>query len=198
MARQPHHPLRVLLDQERECLLTISRRSHEPAAHVARAKVLLAVANGSAFSEAARRAGRRSGDAGGQLVRRFNRSGLAALETRHGGGRQARDSATERQRILQEFERVPEREADGTATWSLALLRKALRKAGDGLGQGSTYTIWAVLHAAGDTWQRDRTWCRTGEVLRKRKTGVVRVQDPDQQAKKSLLSARTPAERAWE
>ena len=185
MARQPHHPLRVLSDQERACLLALSRSYHEPAAHVARAKVLLAVATGSSFSAAARRAGRRSGDAVGQLVRRFNRSGVAALETRHGGGRQARYSDTERQRILQEFERAPEREADGTATWSLALLRNALRKAGDGLGQVSTYTVWAVLHEAGYTWQRDRTWCRTGEVLRKRKAGVVRVQDPDQQAKKS-------------
>jgi hypothetical protein len=41
MARQPHHPLRALSDQERECLLSISRSYHEPAAHVARAKALV-------------------------------------------------------------------------------------------------------------------------------------------------------------
>jgi transposase len=196
MARQPHHPLRVLSDQERECLLAISRSYHEPAAPVARAKALLAVADGGSFSEAARRAGRRSGDAVGQLVRRFNRSGVAALETRHGGGRQARYSEADRQRMLQEFARAPDREADGTATWSLALLRKALRQAAEGLPHVSTYTIWIVLHEAGYTWQRDRTWCRTGEGLRKRKAGVVRVKDPDHQAKTSSLRARTPSERA--
>jgi transposase len=198
MARQPNQPLRALSDQERECLLSVSRSYNEPAAHVARAKALLAVADGCSFSEAARRAGRRSGDAVGQLVRRFNRSGLTVRETRHGGGRQPlyRDKA--RQRILQECSRAPERAADGTATWSLSLLRDALRKAGDGLPHVSTYTIWVLLHAAGYTWQRDRTWCRTGAVLRKRKAGVIRVQDPDHQAKKSSLSAPTPSERAWD
>ena len=198
MARQPNQPLRALSDQERECLLSVSRSYNEPAAHVARAKALLAVANGSSFSEAARRAGRRSGDAVGQLVRRFNRSGLTVLETRHGGGRQTLYRDKERQRILQECSRAPDRAADGTATWSLSLLRDALRKAGDGLPHVSTYTIWVILHEAGYTWQRDRTWCRTGAVLRKRKAGVVRVQDPDHQAKKSSLSAPTPSERAWD
>jgi hypothetical protein len=93
---------------------------------------------------------------------------------------------------------MPDRVTDGTATWSLALLRHALRKAGDGLPHVSTYTIWIVLHEAGYTWQRDRTWCQTGEVLRKRKAGIVRVKDPDYQAKKSLSSGRTPSERAWD
>lgn len=102
MARPPNHPLRALSTQERECLLAVSRSYNEPAAHVARATALLAVADGCSFSEAARRAGRRSGDAVGQLVSRFKRDGLAALETRHGGGRQARYSDAARQRILQE------------------------------------------------------------------------------------------------
>jgi transposase len=185
MARHPHHPLRALSDQERECLLSLSRSYNDPAAHVARAKALLAVAAGCSFSEAARRAGRRSGDAVGHLVHRFNRSGLAALETRHGGGRQVRYSAEARQRILPEVARAPERAADGTATWSLARLRAAGRKAGDGLPPVSTYTVWAVRHEAGSTWQRDRTWCRTGEGLRKRKAGVVRGQDPEEPTKKS-------------
>jgi transposase len=185
MARQPNQPLRALSDQERECLLSVSRSDNEPAAHVARAKALLAVADGCSFSEAARRAGRRSGDAVGQLVRRCNRSGLTVLETRHGGGRQVRYSAKERQHILQECARAPDRAADRTAPWSLSLLRDAVRKTGEGLGHVSTYTIWSVLHEAGYTWQRDRTWCRTGEVLRKHKAGVVRGQEPDHQAKKS-------------
>jgi len=27
-------------------------------------------------------------------------------------------------------------------------------------------TIWAVLHDAGISWQRDRTWCETGVAIR--------------------------------
>lgn len=196
MSRKPNHPLRALTDQERECLRTISRSFYEPAAHVERAKALLAVAEGCSFSEAARRAGRRSGDAVGQLVARFNLFGLTALETRHGGGKQPTYTDLERQRILQEFERPPDRECDGTATWSLSLLRDALRKAPDGLSEVSTFTIWAVLHEAGYTWQRDRSWCKTGEVLRKRKSGTVRVSDPDSEAKKSSLSRPIPSDRA--
>ena len=82
--------------------------------------------------------------------------------------------------------RAPEREADGTATWSLGLLQKALRQASDGLPRVSTFTIWRTLHAAGLSWQKSRTWCETGVGMRSRKqAGAVRVSDPDARAKKS-------------
>ena len=42
-----------------------------------------------------------------------------------------------------------------------------------------------VLHEAGLSWQRTRSWCRTGTVQRKRKAGVVEVTDPDATAKKT-------------
>lgn len=192
MARPPNHPLRALSDEEREGLQEISRSFNEPAAHVARAKALLAVADGASFTEAAQRAGRRSGDAVGALVARFNLFSLSALQTQHGGGPAPTYTNVERRRILEEMERPPDRASDGTATWSLSLLREALRKAPDGLPEVSTYTIWTVLHEAGYSWQRDRSWCRTGDVLRKRKRGAVRVQDPDSEAKKSSSSPRTP------
>jgi hypothetical protein len=41
------------------------------------------------------------------------------------------------------------------------------------------------LHAGGLSWQKSRTWCETGVVMRTRKHGVVRVSDPDAMAKKS-------------
>jgi hypothetical protein len=53
------------------------------------------------------------------------------------------------------------------------------------LPQVSTYTIWAVLHDAGITWQKDRTWCETVRAIRKRNRGEVKVQDPDATAKKA-------------
>src|SRR3954452_12739552 len=73
---------------------------------------------------------------------------------------------------------------DGTATWSLSLLQKALRKAPDGLPKVSPFTIWRTLHEAGLSWQKSRTWCETGVVMRKRKPGVVRVRDPDAAVKR--------------
>jgi hypothetical protein len=49
----------------------------------------------------------------------------------------------------------------------------------------STYTIWGALHEAGWSWQKDRTWCETGKVERKRNGEVVEVTDPDAVAKKT-------------
>lgn len=185
MTRRRKDPLRPLTDEEREVLTRISRAQSEPASHVARAKELLAVADGASYAAAAKAAGRRSNDAVSQLVSRFNQEGLAALEPRHGGGPAIIYGIEERKRILAEFERTPDREQDGTATWSLTTLQRALREAPDGLPDVSTYTIWCVLHDAGWTWQQDRTWCKTGTVLRKRKEGVVEVTDPEAEGKKT-------------
>lgn len=185
MTRRQRDPLRALSNEERMVLTQISRAQSEPASHVARAKELLAVADGASYTEAARMAGRRSGDAVSQLVSRFNREGLAAVEPRHGGGPPIMYQRAERERILTEFERQPDREKDGTATWSLSTLQRALREAPDGLPNVSTYTIGGVLHDAGWTWQKDRTWCRTGTVTRKRKGGIVEVTDPEMEAKKN-------------
>jgi hypothetical protein len=91
----------------------------------------------------------------------------------------------ERNRIFAEFERQPDREKDGTATWSLSTLQRALREAPNGFPGISTYTIWGVLHAAGWTCQKDRTWCQTGTVTRKRKGVAVEVTDPEAEAKKT-------------
>lgn len=185
MTRRRGNPLRPLSDEEREVLKRISRAQSEPAVHVARAKSLLAVADGATYEAAARAAGRRSNDAVSKLVSRFNKEGLAALETRHGGGPEVIYGVEERKRILAEFERTPDREQDGTATWSLTTLQRALREAPDGLPNVSTYTIWCVLHEAGWTCQKDRTWCYTGKVQRKRKEGVVEVTDPEAEGKKT-------------
>lgn len=185
MPRRPNEPLRSLSTAERTQLERLSRAHTEPATEVARAKALLAVAEGRSFTEAARRAGRRSGDAVAHLVSRFNEDSLAAIPSRHGGGQPERYTAAERARILREVGRPPDRDRDGTATWSLATLQRALRQAPDGLPAVSTYTIWCVLHDAGLSWQRDRSWCPTGTAVRKRKTGAVTVHDPDTEAKKS-------------
>src|SRR4051794_41640042 len=86
MSRRRKDPLRVLTDDERRELTSLSRSCTAPAVRVARAVVLLAVADGSDYQQAAHAAGRKSGDAVSHLVARFNREGFAALDPHHGGG----------------------------------------------------------------------------------------------------------------
>jgi len=181
----PKTPLRTLSEDERDELERISRASSLPAVQVMRAKLILAVASGMSYIEAARSVGRRSDEAVSQLVSRFNWEGLEALVPRHGGGPEAKYGEAEKARILAEVKRQPDRESDGAATWSLSLLQRQLREAPDGLPEVSTYTIQKVLHEAGWSWQRDQSWCETGTVLRKRQGEVVEVTDPETEAKKT-------------
>jgi transposase len=193
MSRRKKDPLRTLSGDERVEMERLSRSGRESATVVAHAKALLAVAKGAGYTHAATVVGRRSGDAVAHLVARFNREGLEALYPRHSGGPAARYTSVERERILTEARRKPEHEGDGTATWSLTTLQRALRRAADGLPQVSTYTIWWVLTDAGWSWQRTRTWRptgtagttgTTGTAVRLRKRGRVHITDRDAEAKR--------------
>ena len=177
--------MRPLTDDESAILTRLSRSKSESATRVARAALILDVARGSDYQRAAESIGRRSGDAVSHLVARFNAEGLAALAPRHGGGRAPLYDQAAQQRIVDEARRTPTPEADGTASWTLSTLRKALRNAPDGLPRVSTHTIGKVLHQAGASPQSNRSWCPTGTVLRKRKGGTVVVTDPDTASKKS-------------
>src|SRR4051794_3690246 len=185
MSRRKIDPLRELTPDEQQALGQLSRSQVAPAVEVTRAKLLLAVARGDDYQTAAHCMGRRSGDAVSHLVARFNAEGLAALTPRQGGGRAAPYDQEAVSRILGEVERTPTPEADGTATWSLISLRTALRSAPDGLPTISTHTLWRVLHEAGYSHQRTRSWCPTGTALRRRKAGAAVVTDPDATPKKS-------------
>src|SRR5918995_4277048 len=185
MSRRQTDPLRTLDDAERAALSRLGRSRSAPAAQVARARALLAVAEGQSYTAAAQLVGREVGDTVARWVAGFNRDGLAAVVPHHGGGHRIRYGEAEQRRILAEVARVPERARDGTATWSLSTLRDALRRAEDGLPGISTYTVGRALHAAGYSWQKGRTWCETGVVVRKRKhDGLVAVADPDAAAKR--------------
>src|SRR6476661_1295222 len=149
MSRRKKDPRRPLSDDEVAALVQLSRSQAAPSAQVARAPMLLAVPRRDEHQQAARAAGRRSGDAVSHLVARFNAEGLEATSPRHAGGRAPVYDRAARERIMAEVKRAPTPEADGTATWSLGTLRKALRAAPDGLPAVSTYTLWQVLHGAG-------------------------------------------------
>ncbi len=71
MAYPQKEKLHSFSEQERLCLEKISRSQNLPAAQVARAREFLEVANNHSFAQAARLAGRKSGQAVVNLVRTF-------------------------------------------------------------------------------------------------------------------------------
>ena len=178
-------PLRPLFPLEEQELQRIVKASSERRDRARRAQALLAVAAGQRFTEAATAAGFKSGDSIAQLVARFNQHGLAALDIAAGRGRRVQYDPAVRTRIVRKLQSPPDRRQDGTATWSLATLERAIRAEGGGLDQVGATTIRRVLHEAGYTYQRTRTWCPTGTAQRKRKDGVVTVVDPEAEIKKN-------------
>jgi len=191
MARAIIEPLRDLNEAERQELVRVSIAFGETVRRQMRAEALLAVASGASLSGAARKVGWQVGDTVAALIRRFNRRGLSALDDQPHPGRRRKYGPAERERIVREFRRQPDRDEDGTATWSVELLKRALRQASDGLPEISGFTIIHVLHEAGFTWQESRTWCDTGVALRKRKDGVVEVTDPEADKKRGASSRHT-------
>jgi len=181
MAAAQKAPLRMLSATEQQALEQIARASSERADHVRRARVLLAVAAGARFTGAAATAGYRSGDSVAHLVARFNARGLAALRIAGGRGRLAMYDTAARAQVVARAQQPPQREVDGTGTWSLTTLQRAVQREGLPMSRS---TIARVLRAAGSTPQRSRTWCPTGTALRKRKSGVVQVTDPQTEEKK--------------
>ena len=175
-------PLRALSKQEEQEVHRLIKASSERVDVVRRANALVAVAGGEGFAQAAREAGLKSGYGVSKLVKRFNEHGLAALFIAAGRGRKMTYTSAQQARILTEVQRTPNRGKDQTATWSLMLLRQALRKTD--LPHFAAETIREVLHEHGYSYQRTRTWCRTGYALRKRKSGTVTVYDVETPEKK--------------
>jgi transposase len=182
MATMQKERLRPLTETERRELVAITKASSERVDRVQRARGLLAVARGETFAAAAEVAGYRSAQAVTYLVRRFNQVGLDALEIAAGRGRRPTYGAAERAQIVATAQRAPDRKADGTATWSLSTLERTARR--EGLPRVGATTIRRVLHDAGSSYQRTRTWCPTGTAQRKRKAGVVKVVDPQTEEKR--------------
>ena len=95
MAQPQKDPLRVLSEQEERELERLAKATSERLDVVRRAKVVLAVAGGQPFTEAAQQAGLKSGDGVGKLVKRFNQHGLwrCGLPPGQGASRRTRASS---------------------------------------------------------------------------------------------------------
>src|SRR3954468_9169119 len=202
MSRLRKDPLRPLSDAERLSLSRLSRSRSAPAAQVARARAVLAVADGQSYAMAAELVGRATGDTVARWVAAFNRDGLVAEKPRHGGGHSVRYGEAEQRRILAEAGRVPERARDGTAAWSLTTLRDALRRADDGLPGVSTYTIGRALHAAGYSWQRGArpAWSCAGASTKARSPSPIRTprqKGADRVYRSTVVRHRSAFMRPW-
>lgn len=182
MGRRPSEPLRVLTPAEWQELERIAHARSERVDRQQRARALLAVAAGQAYEQAAAQAGWQASASVRFLVRRFNRRGLAALAIAPGRGRQPTYDQAARARIVACAQRQPDREEDGTATWSLSTLECSLRQDFPTLGAS---TIRRVLQDAGSSYQQTRSWCPTGTAIRKRKAGPVQVVDPHTEEKRA-------------
>lgn len=194
MAPPQKEPLRALTSEEQVGLERIARAGSERVDRARRARALLAVAAGQPFARAAAQAGLRSPTTVARLVGRFHQRGLAALDTAAGRGRKPSYDGTARAQIVALAQQPPARRRDGTATWSLMALQRALRQQGAFPHLGAT-TIRRVLEDAGSSYQRTRSWCPTGTARRKRTSGVVTVTDPQTERKRGRSSKRTAGRR---
>ena len=183
MARAQKEPLRPLTVTEHQALERVSKASSERVDTMRRARALQTVAQGSTFAHAAREAGFGSVTTVANLVSRFNERGLGALRIAAGRGRRVTYDTDARARIVAVAQQEPHRREDQTATWSLSTLQRRLRR--DGLPHVGASTVRRVLHDAGSSYQRTRTWCPTGTAVRMRKDSVVRVTDPRTEEKKA-------------
>ena len=182
MPRHTTVTLRALTPDERVVLARTATSQSERVDQVRRARALLAVAQGQSFAQAARATGFRSASSITGLIARFNVGGLRALQIAAGRGRRPTYDPAARAQIVATAQRPPIRRTDGTATWSLSLLRRSLR--GDGLQRIGASTIRRVLMDAGSSYQRSRIWCPTGTAKRVRMTEVVTVVDPATEQKR--------------
>lgn len=186
MSRRKKETLRPLTQQEQDFLQALTRARSAPADQMARATGILAVAQGNNYQQAAALAGRKQGTTVALWVARFNREGVAALVPGHGGGHSPRFVGELKQKILARLDKTPVLEVDGVALWSISTLQKALAKEGIVL---SNYSLWGLLREEGYSFQKDRSWCHTGQAKRPRKrdgkTVIEIVVDPDTEAKKN-------------
>ena len=129
----------------------IARRDHQ------RAALVLTVLNGDSLAAAARRLGCCENTAA-FWCRRFQAHGLDGLVDRPKSGAPPWYGPAERQRVLEIGRAAPDPKRNGTATWSLELLTRRLRRE-PGLEHIDPTTVRRFFVEAGLSWQADRSFC---------------------------------------
>ncbi len=127
MGRAVKEGLRSFAKPEEQELQRVVKATSERIDTVRRAKALLAVAAGKSRTAAGQEAGL-SREGVSQVVKGFNQRGLDVLSIATGRGRKPTYTNEQRGRIVREVQREPDRKEDQTATWSLMMLRAAVRK----------------------------------------------------------------------
>src|SRR2546423_5821290 len=191
MANAQKESLRPLSDADRRMLEDVVKARSERVDRVRRARALLTVAQTGSLAQAARQAGLRSATTVADLVTRFNRQGVDALDIAAGRGRRPTYERAARAHIVAVAQEQPRRREDQTATWSLRTLQRRLRR--EGLARIGTSTIRRVLQDAGSAYQRTRTWCPTGTAGRPRKSRPPRGGEPPEEEKKEPPPGAPPA-----
>ena len=129
----------------------IPRRDHQ------RAAIVLAVVNGGSLAAAGRQVGCCENTAA-LWCRRFAAHGLAGLADRPKSGAPRWYGSAQRQRVLDIGCTPPNPTRDATATWSLELLTRRLRRE-PGLEHIDPTTVRRFFVEAGLSWQADRSFC---------------------------------------
>jgi transposase len=114
---------------------------------VQRAKILTRLLEGRGVVETARELGVRPNTVSA-LRRRFEETGLGALEDRPRSGKPPRYGADFRKQVLQALETPPPK---GQATWDGKALAARVGASDD--------AVWRVLRREGISLQRQRSWC---------------------------------------
>jgi len=147
MGRRPQQPRRALTREEQEALERLVTARSARRDQVQRATAWHAVAPGPSDTQAAPHAGDADADRVSRVVRRFQQRGLGAVGRAPGRGRNAPDEAHARARSVATAQRTPDREREGTATWSLSTRERAVRQ--QGWPPSGAPTMRRVLRAAG-------------------------------------------------
>ena len=156
--------------RRRAAARAIARRDRD------RAALVLAVLNGASLAAAARTVGCCENTAV-LWCRRFQAHGLAGLVDRPKPGAPALYGPAARQRVLDLGRTPPDPVRDGTATWSLELLTRRLRRE-PGLERIDPTTVRRFFVEAGLSWQADRSFCTSTDPQLVEKARASRMPMP--------------------
>jgi len=154
VGRRPEVFARPLEPEEAQRLVKITRTTRDRV-RLRRAGIVLASVQGRSAGDVAVMFAAGDGYVR-EVIHAFNEHGFAALDPKWSGGRPSKFGPAARELICRTARATPAGLGQPFTTWSLAKLARYL--AGHCHLRASTETIRQVLHAAGITWQRTKTW----------------------------------------